>query len=475
MKSQSYVYFIVSVSAAFTVLSLSARPCFGSTYEVLLDPDDYRYDVSTGGSGTCLSEGTDDAYDSAYYLRINGVYYNATNLTISGRNIIGTTETVSGLRVTRKLYVPESKDGPLGNFGRWYDSLYNLTGSPITVSVEYLSNLGSDSFTTITGTDDGDNIIELTDQWVATDDFSDGGEDPSLAHIVYLAGADEPIDYIELYDLTGYGADYLHWRYDNVVINPDETVAFLTFAVQETNRISSIEEATGIIASLESGNLNSVALRGLSVSEYMQLVNLIPTPPDDLQITPFEDAISTGNEGGPFDPTSTVYTLGNTGTSALDWAVEPNVPWLDASPNTGTQQPSTNTPVTISINSNANILPQGIHTGPVSFINLTSGAVQKRYVKLMIGIRRVLVYTQYADVSPGGEYANTIKAIDSTGTNFAITELTDYNELSSMLPMHQILLIPEQENSNLAQLFNIGIEWVNVITTRNMASLPEPA
>jgi hypothetical protein len=463
MKSQSYVYFIVCVSAAFTVLALSAPPCYGSTYETLYDPDGYYiYDVSTG-SNTCLYQGTDDAYDRAYYLRINGVYYNATNLTISGRNIIGTTETVSGLRVTRKLYVPESKDGPLGNFGRWYDSLYNLTGSPITVSVEYLSNLGSDSFTTITGTDDGDNIIELTDQWVATDDFSDGGEDPSLAHIVYLAGADEPIDYIELYDLTGYGADYLHWRYDNVVINPDETVAFLTFAVQETNRISSIEEATGIIASLESGNLNSVALRGLSVSEYMQLVNLIPTPPDDLQITPFEDAISTGNEGGPFDPTSTVYTLGNTGTSALDWAVEPNVPWLDASPNTGTQQPSTNTPVTISINSNANILPQGIHTGPVSFINLTSGAVQKRYVKLMIGIRRVLVYTQYADVSPGGEYANTIKAIDSTGTNFAITELTDYNELSSMLPMHQILLIPEQENSNLAQLFNIGIEWAPIL------------
>ena len=461
MKSRSYVYYIVCVSTTLAVLALSTPPCYGSTYETLYDPDGYIYDVSTG-SGTCLSDGTDDAYDNAYFLRINGVNYNATNLTISGRNIIGTTETVSGLRVTRKLYVPASKDGPLGNFGRWYDSFYNLTGSPITVSVEYFSNLGSDTSTTITGTDDEDNIIELTDQWVATDDYSDGGGDPSLAHIIYLTGADEPIDYIELYGDV-YGADRLAWRYDNVVVNPDETVAFLTFAVQENNRLSSIEEATGIITSLETGNLSSVALQGLSVSEYMQLVNLIPMPPDDLQITPFEDAISTGNEGGPFDPPSTVYTLSNTGTSALNWAVEPNVTWLDANPNTGTLQPGTNTPVTISINANANILPQGIHTGPVSFTNLNSGAVQKRYVKLMIGIRRVLVYTQYADMSPGGEYDNTIKAIDSTGTNFSITDLTDYNELASILPMHQILLIPEQENSNLAQLFNIGKAWAPIL------------
>ena len=265
MRFQSYICYKVSVLAAFTVLVLSAIPCYGSTYEILIDPEGFRYDVLTGG-GTCISDGTDDAYDNAYFLRINNVSYNATNLTISGRNIIGTTETLSGLRVTRKLYVPASKDGPLGNFGRWYDSLYNPTGSPITVNVEYYSNLGSQSYTTITGTDDGDSILELSDQWLATDDELDGAADPSLAHIVYLTGADEPIDYIDLYDVTGYGADRLAWRYDNVVVNPGETVAFLTFAVQESNRANSFEEARGIIASLETGSLNSVALRGLSVS-----------------------------------------------------------------------------------------------------------------------------------------------------------------------------------------------------------------
>jgi hypothetical protein len=462
MEFPSNISYRISVLVAFTVLALSAIPCYGSTYEILYDPDGYVYDVSTGG-GTCISDGTSDAYDNAYYLRINSVNYNANNLTISGRNIIGTTETLSGLRVTRKLYVPASKDGPYGNFGRWYDSLYNPTGSPISVNVEYYSNLGSDTTTTVTGTDDGDTFIELTDQWIATDDYSDGGADPSLAHIIYLTGADEPIDYIELLEDVYGGIGILVWRYDNVVVNPGQTVGFVTFAVQENNRTSSIDEARGIIDSLETGNLSSVALQGLSVSEYMNLVNLSPIPPDDLHITPLEDAVSIGNEGGPFDPMSTVFTLSNTGSGTLDWAVEPNVPWLDADPNTGNLPTGTNIPVTVSINDYANILPQGIHNGPVSFVNLTNGTVQKRYVKLMIGIRRALVYTQYADMSAGGEYDNTIKAIDSTGTNFSITELTDYNALSLMLPTYQILLIPEQENASLAQLFDIGREWAPIL------------
>jgi subtilisin family serine protease len=464
MKCQSYICHKIFVLAAFMVFFFSAVPCYSSIYEVLYDPEGFRYDVVTS-SGTCIQEGTVDAYDNGYYLKINGVNYNANNLTISGRNIIGTTETLSGLRVTRKLYVPASKDGPLGNFGRWYDSLYNPTPAPITVNVGYFTNLGSDSDTQLTGTDDGDLIIELTDQWIATDDYSDGGGDTSLAHIMYLSGADEPIDYVDLYgDVYGgtYG-DRLAWQYDNIVVNPGNTVAFVTFAVQESNRANSFEEAEGIIASLETGNLNSVALRGLSVSEYMNLVNLIPIPPDDLQITPWEDVISIGNEGGPFEPPGSIYTLNNTGTGTLDWAVDPNVPWLDTNPSTGTLLPGTNIVVTVNINDYANVLPQGIHSGPVSFVNLTTGAVQKRNVKLMIGIRRILVYTQYADMSVGGEFDNTIKAIDSIGTHFSITELTDYNQLSSMLPTHQVLLIPEQENANVAQLFNIGTAWSSVL------------
>jgi hypothetical protein len=460
MATQNYAHYLLTVLSA--ILTLHALPCYGTApYEVLYGPEGFIYDVSSGtAGGTCIYEGTNDAYDNAYFLRINGVNYNATNLTISGRNIIGTTEILGGLRVIRKLYVPASKDGALGNFGRWYDSLQNPTTSPITVSVEYFSNLGSDASTVVTGSDNGDTSVDLTDQWFATDDAWDGSEDPSLAHIMYLTGAPEPIDYVEL---SGgpYGGqgDRLTWRYDSVVIKPGQTIAFVTFAVQEKNRAASFEEARGIVDSLVTGNLNSVALRGLSVGEYMNLVNLKPISLDNLQITPSEDSISAGNEGGPFGPPSVVYTLNNGGSTALNWAVEPNVPWLDVNPKTGSLMANKSTTVTVSINANANILPQGEHIGPVSFTNLTAGVVHKRYLRLMIGIRRVLVYTQYSNTSVGCECDNTIKAIDSIGTNFSTTELTDYTKLSSMLPGHQILLIPEQEKTTLSTLFNVGKAW----------------
>jgi subtilisin family serine protease len=464
MATQNYTYYLVTVMSA--ILALQALPCYGTApYEVLYGPEGFIYDVSSGtAGGTCIYEGTNDAYDYAYFLSINGVYYNATSLTISGRNIIGTTEILGGLRVTRKLYVPASKDGALGNFGRWYDSLYNPTTSPITVSVEYFSNLGSDASTVVTGSDNGDTSVDLTDQWFATDDMWDGSEDPSLAHIMYLTGAPEPIDYVELSGGPyGEQGDRITWRYDNVVIKPGQTIAFLTFAVQEKNRAASFEEARGIIDSLTTGNLNGVALRGLSVGEYVNLVNLKPLALDNLQITPLDDSISAGNEGGPFDPPSVVYTLTNAGSTAINWAVEPNVPWLDVNPKTGSLLAGKSTTVTVSINANANILPQGIHNGPVSFTNLTAGVVHKRYLRLMIGIRRVLVYTQYSNISIGCECDNTIKAIDSIGTNFSVTDLNDYTKLSSMLPAHQILLIPEQEKTSLATLFNIGKAWAPVL------------
>jgi hypothetical protein len=87
MKACSYVYGMVSALSALTVLALLATPCYGTDVtEILYDPDGFIYDVTTG-AGTCIMDGTLDCYDNAYFLRINGVNYNATNLSITGRNI----------------------------------------------------------------------------------------------------------------------------------------------------------------------------------------------------------------------------------------------------------------------------------------------------------------------------------------------------------------------------------------------------
>ncbi|MFX1253693.1 MAG: hypothetical protein ACFFCZ_18925 [Promethearchaeota archaeon] len=79
----------------------------------------------------------------------------------------------------------------------------------------------------------------------------------------------------------------------------------------------------------------------------------------------------------------------------------------------------------------------------------------------------ILVYTQYADVTGivNNEYYNTMAAINDTyGTNYYYTNLTDYTNLATELPNHDILLIPEQENNDTAGLTAIGTAWASTLT-----------
>jgi len=104
----------------------------------------------------------------------------------------------------------------------------------------------------------------------------------------------------------------------------------------------------------------------------------------DLSITPPEDFISSGNEGGPFTPDCQTYTLTNTGPNSLDWTATKTQPWLDVTPGSGTLAGGASTTVDVCINPNANILPLGVYTDTVTFSNLTSGIVHERSVELRV-------------------------------------------------------------------------------------------
>ncbi|MHA2355986.1 MAG: hypothetical protein ACXADC_12470 [Candidatus Thorarchaeota archaeon] len=74
----------------------------------------------------------------------------------------------------------------------------------------------------------------------------------------------------------------------------------------------------------------------------------------------------------------------------------------------------------------------------------------------------ILVYTEYADTSIGafGEFANTMGAIDNTyGLDYYYENLTDYTQLPSVLPGHDILLIPEQEGASPQNMTDVGTAW----------------
>lgn len=178
---------------------------------------------------------------------------------------------------------------------------------------------------------------------------------------------------------------------------------------------------------------------------------------DDFRVQPAGDFNSAGPVGGPFSPSSTTYTISNTGTSALDWTVSGTVFWLDVVPSSGTLLPGSSDSVVVSINTDANGLSSGVYSDVVTFTNVTSGNTQSRGVQLLVGAKTILSYIQYADIDQ--EYAHTLAAIDSLSTNYMLTELSDYKNLDAVLPGHDVLLIPEQEGTNLSTLELIGFGW----------------
>ncbi|UCF80828.1 MAG: PKD domain-containing protein, partial [Acidobacteriota bacterium] len=72
---------------------------------------------------------------------------------------------------------------------------------------------------------------------------------------------------------------------------------------------------------------------------------------------------------------------------------------------------------------------------------------------------QMLSYIQYSDNVPGGEYLNTLAAINSVSTDYVNTEFSDYGQLDDLLPGKDVLLIPEQENAGIDQLRAIGAAW----------------
>ncbi len=105
---------------------------------------------------------------------------------------------------------------------------------------------------------------------------------------------------------------------------------------------------------------------------------------DDLTIAPMEGFSALGYEGGPFEPNSKDYTLGNTGPASLEWAVDETCPWLDLEPNGGILLPGDNNMVVVFINELANDLDPDIYTGETIFHNLTSGVDQSREATLEV-------------------------------------------------------------------------------------------
>jgi len=94
--------------------------------------------------------------------------------------------------------------------------------------------------------------------------------------------------------------------------------------------------------------------------------------PTGLRVTPMEDYVAEGPNGGPFTPQQMVYTLINQENYPLDYTVSESAAWLDLSTGGGTIPALGSTTVTVSVNTTANSMADGNYTAAVDFVNTTN-------------------------------------------------------------------------------------------------------
>jgi uncharacterized repeat protein (TIGR02543 family) len=102
------------------------------------------------------------------------------------------------------------------------------------------------------------------------------------------------------------------------------------------------------------------------------VANFISGTGGSLTITPSNGLSASGNRGGPFTPSSSNYTLQNTGGASINWSVSKGQNWLNLSAMNGSLAPGASTTVAVSINDNANNLDVGTYSDALVITNTTS-------------------------------------------------------------------------------------------------------
>ena len=244
----------------------------------LFDASNFRWDIQRDGA---ISDGSNDAYDGGQRLSVAGQGFGSFNNAVgedAGRELAIGPSTINGLQVVRKIYVPTDD-----SFARFLEVITNPGDAAQSISVTINGNLGSDNGTVLVGTSVDDGAFTIADDWLLTDDNSDGGGDPSMAHI--FSGLDAAI---EPSAVTRAGDNYSYSF--QVTVPAHDTIAVLHFAAQAANRAASRTQAERLV------QLPDTAMAGLSGAERRQIVNFRALPDADRDGLPDEDELLAGTD-----------------------------------------------------------------------------------------------------------------------------------------------------------------------------------
>jgi hypothetical protein len=255
--------------------------------------------TSGGGSELAILADAFDGYN-ALQVSVDGggaTSYNnlgAATADCNGRQIVMPAQSVGGLSVVRKVYVP-SNDG----FARWANIVSNPTGAPHTVTLTMVSDLGSDAGTLIGTTSSGDAVADVSDNWVTSYEAFAAGSSrtPRLAHVLQSPGSGVHLSSIDFVN----GDDTPVWSY-TFSVPASSTVTVLNFVAGLASRSDAALKAAQLAALPPWTRVCLTATEAAGVSNFVPgplPSGPEPTGPASLEITsPTTD--STYTASGPF-------------------------------------------------------------------------------------------------------------------------------------------------------------------------------
>ncbi len=228
-------------------LPLAALPLF--------DPLNYRYDINetTGG----LNQGTREAYNHMYQLRINGASYTGKleSLSEDGQEVTMSAfiELGTGLEIKRRIHVDKSQ-----NFARYMEIIHNPTENTQSVQLEIFGQLGSNS---------QPKVLEDRIQYLISQDGNSHNQiiAPTLLHYHSQQGNDYQAKYL----LSGTS---LKWNYPPITVESGKTARFIYFVAQTVDK-----KAATTLANVLHQN-NSFLYENIPAEQRKELLNFTPLP-----------------------------------------------------------------------------------------------------------------------------------------------------------------------------------------------------
>jgi len=131
-----------------------------------------------GQTGHGINGGTADAYDGGLAIAVGTDLVNSTGALVNpfvgsidenGRELNTTPVIIGGVAITRSMLVSDASISAIG-FMRLLDSFTNITDQPVTILVQIISDVGSDSNTVVVAETSGNGAIDPSDRGFVTDE-----------------------------------------------------------------------------------------------------------------------------------------------------------------------------------------------------------------------------------------------------------------------------------------------------------------